>query len=117
VLDYDGRTFHSSAHETAGGDGQGPVGHYRQSGNLVWARFAGGAVVSGTLVGTCASDGTLDLAYCQVLENGEVVAGRCTSTPEVLHDGRIRLREDWRRFDDPGSEGVSYIEEASPAAG
>jgi hypothetical protein len=45
-----------------------------------------------------------------------VVAGRCTSTPQVLHDGRIRLREDWRRFDRDGSRGVSYIEEASPKA-
>jgi hypothetical protein len=117
VLDYDGRSFRSSARETAGADGCGPTGHYRQRGDLVWAQFAGGAVLSGSLVGTCAPDGRLDLAYCQVLTSGAVVAGRCTSTPEVLADGRIRLREEWRRFDGAGSRGISYIEEASPQGG
>ena len=51
------------------------------------------------------------MAYCQVLDNGQVVAGRCQSTPEVLGDGRIRLREEWHRFDDTASHGVSWIEE------
>lgn len=111
--DYDGRTFRSSARETAGGDGRGPVGHYRQRGDLVWARFAGGAVVTGALVGTCAADGRLDLVYCQVLTGGDVVVGRCTSTPQVLDDGRIRLREEWHRLDRAGSRGVSYIDETS----
>jgi quercetin dioxygenase-like cupin family protein len=115
VLDYNGRSFRSTALETAGDDGRGPVGHYRQRGDLVWAQFAGGAVLSGALVGTCARDGRLDLAYCQVLRSGEVVVGRCTSTPEVLGDGRIRLREEWRRFDGTGSRGVSFIEESKPA--
>lgn len=111
MLDYDGRSFRSTAAETAGGDGFGPVGHYHQRGELVWAEFAGGAVVQGSLVGTCAPDGTLTLAYCQMLAGGEVVAGRCTTTPELLDDGRLRLREQWQRFDDEGSTGVSYIEE------
>lgn len=111
MVDYDGRTFRSSAAETAGGDGLGPIGHYRQRGDLVWARFSGGAVVHGSLAGTCAEDGTLTLAYCQVLSDGQVVAGRCTTTPVVLGDGRLRLREQWQRFDAAGSTGISYIEE------
>jgi hypothetical protein len=111
MLDYDGRRFRSSAAETADGDGRGPIGHYHQRGDLVWAHFSGGAVREGSLVGTCAADGTLTLAYCQVLTGGEVVAGRCTTTPELLDDGRLRLREEWERFDAAGSRGISYIEE------
>lgn len=116
MLSYDGRSFRSSAAETAGGDGLGPIGQYHQRGDAVWAEFAGGAVVCGSLVGTCAPDGTLTLAYCQLLTSGEVLAGRCTTTPELLDDGRLRLREQWQRFGDNGSTGISYIEEL-PAKG
>jgi hypothetical protein len=115
-ISYDGRTFRSSAAETAGSGGASPVGHYHQDGSVVWAEFAGGKVVRGSPVGTCGPDGTLELAYCQLLDGGDVVAGRCTSKPEILDDGRIRLAEHWRRFDQAGSTGVSHIEEV-PAQG
>jgi hypothetical protein len=111
VINYDGRTFRSAAAETADAAGAGPVGHYHQDGAVVWAEFAGGKVVRGSLVGSCASDGVLDLAYSQLLSTGEVIAGRCTSVPDVLEDGRIRLREHWQRLGPDGSTGVSVIEE------
>ncbi|KXK63802.1 hypothetical protein AWW66_01065 [Micromonospora rosaria] len=120
-MDYDGRRFSSSAAETADRAGTTPVGCYHQRGDLVWADFAGGAVRTGRLVGTCAADGTLTVTYCQVLTDGQVLAGACRSVPEVLPDGRIRLREEWRRFDAAGSRGVSYLEElpggGTPAPG
>ena len=37
MINYDGRTFRSAAAETAGNDGVGPVGHYHQDGDVVWA--------------------------------------------------------------------------------
>jgi hypothetical protein len=112
-INYDGRSFRSSAAETATAGGQGPTGHFHQDGGEVWAEFAGGKVVRGRWVGTCAPDGTLEFAYCQLLADGEVVAGLCTSKPEILDDGRIRLAEHWRRFDRTRSTGISYIEEVA----
>jgi mannose-6-phosphate isomerase-like protein (cupin superfamily) len=109
MIDYDGRVFRSAAAETAGAGGAGPIGHYHQRGDLVWAEFSGGRVRRGSLTGRCGPDGVLTLAYGQLLDDGEVVAGVCTSLPELLPDGRVRLREQWRRFD--GSTGVSVIEE------
>lgn len=100
---YQGRRMVSGADAAA-------VGHYHQDGDLVWAEFAGGAVRSGRLIGTSDVHGTLDAAYCQVLVTGEVIAGRVTSTPTTLPDGRLRLTESWRRHD--GSTGVSHVEEA-----
>ncbi|GAA3452836.1 hypothetical protein [Dactylosporangium matsuzakiense] len=87
----------------------GARGHYHQDGSLVWAEFAGGPVRTGRLVGTCAADGVINAAYCQVMADGAVVAGTCVSTPDRLADGRLRLTERWRR--DDGSVGVSRIEE------
>lgn len=106
ALDYDGRRFRS----TAAGDDV-PVGSYHQRGDTVWAEFAGGRVVIGRLVGRQVEDGTLHLSYVQLLAGGDVVAGACVSTPVLLPDGRVRLREEWRRFDAHGSTGVSWIEE------
>lgn len=115
AFQYDNKRFRSRAVETAAG-GEGPIGHYHQVGDLVWAEFSGGRVRRGSLVGTCASDGVLTLAYCQVLTTGEVISGEVRSIPERLADGRIRLREEWRRHGSAADTGVSYIEELPVAA-
>ena len=61
----------------------------------------------GRLVGTVDQQGLLQAAYCFVLADGEVIAGRCESTPSLLPDGRLLLTERWQRID--GSSGTSYI--------
>lgn len=91
------------------------VGNYHQHEELVWADFGGGPVRTGRLVGVRDRAGVIDAAYCQVMLDGEVVAGRCTSTPTVLDDGRVRLTEEWRRAD--GSAGVSQIQELPGPSG
>jgi hypothetical protein len=108
VVNYDGRRSSSSATETAAG-GRTPVGHYHQAGDVVWAEFSGGAVRSGRLVGSCGPDGVIEAAYVQLLEGGDLAAGRMTSLPHLLPDGRVRLEERWRR--DDGSAGTSWIEQ------
>jgi len=112
TLNYDGRRF-SPADGVAGECSR--VAVYRQDGNLLWGAFSGGQVRRGALTGTCAPDGTLDFAYCMVFERGEIVSGRCHSTPTVLSDGRIRLHEEWERYGAGGSRGVSSIEELPSA--
>lgn len=108
TLNYDGRRFAPSD----GVPGEASrVALYRQDGDLLWGEFSGGRVRRGALAGTCATDGALDFAYCMVFDGGEVVSGRCHSTPTVLSDGRIRLHEEWERFGPGGSRGVSSIEE------
>lgn len=99
---YDGRTF-------APADGGPARGWYRQVADLVWASFSGGAVRAGQLVGRAGPDGVIHAAYCQLMTNGETVAGQCASTPTVLPDGSLRLTERWQRLD--GTTGVSVIEE------
>jgi hypothetical protein len=107
-IDYDGRRF-SPADGIAGEESR--VAIYRQHGDLLWGEFSGGHARRGALTGTCDADGTLDFAYCLVLEGGEVISGRCHSTPVVLADGRIRLHEQWERYGSHASSGVSLLEE------
>jgi hypothetical protein len=118
-VDYDGRVFRSTGgpgdpskcgSPGQSGSGQGDVvGRYHQRGELVWGEFDGGRVLEGRLVGRCRPDGSVEFAYCQVLDGGEIVAGRCVSTPHRRAGGRIALEERYRRMD--GTSGVSWIEE------
>ncbi|MEO6703742.1 MAG: hypothetical protein ABI140_17525 [Jatrophihabitantaceae bacterium] len=106
--DYDGLDFGPA--ELAEGS---VIGHYHQQRDLVSAEFTGDSVRTGRLVGVVDSHGVIDAAYCQIMADGEVVAGRCVSTPTVLPDGRIKLTEQWQRID--GSTGVSQIVQVAAA--
>ena len=112
TLDYDGRRF-APADGVAGESSR--VAVYRQDGDLLWGEFSGGRVRRGSLTGNCLPDGRLDFAYCMVFDGGQIVSGRCRSTPTVLRDGRIRLSEEWERYGPDGGRGASSIEEIPPA--
>jgi len=109
-LNYDGKRF-GSRHA----NGEGAVARYRQRGDLLFAEFAGGQVRHGSLAGRVRSDGRLEFGYSMVLDGsdggGDVVCGRCLSTPEILDDGRILLHERWERYGPHAGHGTSYLEE------
>jgi hypothetical protein len=47
-----------------------------------------------------------------VLDDGEVVSGRCHSTPlRRRGGGGIRIRAEWERYGPGAAAGVSYLEE------
>ncbi len=105
MINYDGRRFRPVGPE---GD---RVAVYRQDGDLLWGEFSGGRARRGTLAGTCEPDGRLDFAYCMVLDSGEIISGRCHSTPRLLADGRIQLDEQWERYGRHAATGTSQLEE------
>ena len=72
-------------------------------------------MLAGRLVGIVDEHGVIDAAYCQIMRDGDIVAGRCVSTPTVLADGRLKLTEQWHRID--GSSGVSQIVEIAAGSG
>jgi hypothetical protein len=108
MISYEGRLFRKA------GGGDGTVARYRQEGDLVWADFVGGKVRRGTVTGTCSPDGTLRLAYTMVLTSGEVISGHTVNVPQVQPDGRLVLREQWQRYGEHATSGVSYLEEVPP---
>jgi hypothetical protein len=110
-INYDGRVFRSLSN-SEGGDVSGETTfRYRQRGEVVWATYAGGAVLFGTLLATMDGDGNLQMRYQHVAVGGAFKSGRCRSRPEVLPDGRLRLYEQWQWTDGADGEGASVIEE------
>jgi hypothetical protein len=104
-IDYDGRRFTRSDTMDA------PKALYRQNGNLLHGSFDGADIRCGCLCGLVLEDGTLEFSYSMVDHADQVISGQCTSTPMIADGGRIRLREEWRRFAPVASSGVSFLRE------
>lgn len=85
--------------------------YYRQEGNIVMAEYSGGGIRVGHLLALAAPDGSLDMRYHHIDENGTIQTGVCRSIPEWLPDGRIRLYEQWQWTSGDGSSGSSIVEE------
>ena len=105
----DGMRFRGTEMSTEGEAGAATVFEYHERDGVVWARYGGGTVRLGLLVGTRAGD-RLEFRYSQLNEAGRTASGRCTSTISSLPDGRLRLDEDWAWETKPGS-GRSAVEE------
>ena len=111
MFDYDDRVFRSVAN-SEGGDVNGETTfHYHQRDDVVWATYAGGEVVLGTLVAKVDTHGNLDMRYQHVSADGTFKSGRCQSRPERLSDGRLRMHERWQWTDGAEGHGESIVEE------
>jgi hypothetical protein len=105
----DGRRFRSAADVQGGDVGTETVFEYAEADGIVHARYGGGAIRLGFLVGTRDGD-TLRFRYAQVRADGTTATGRCESRIEPLGDGRVRLHETWAWESQEGS-GTSVVEE------
>lgn len=110
-LNYDNRRFVSVSNSENGEVSAATVFEYHQDGALVWATYRGGSIIYGTLIAKVDEQDGLDMRYQHLNTAGELMTGRCHSTPEVLPDGRLRLHEQWQWTSGDGSAGTSVIEE------
>lgn len=104
----DGRTFVVVDNKVGEVDAA-TVFSYQEFGGVVAARYTGGAIRLGHLVGTRSGD-DLDFRYVHLARHGGTASGHCRSTIEVLADGRLRLNEKWEWESREGS-GTSTVEE------
>ena len=111
MINYHDKCF-KQVHSSANGEvSPETIFYYRQSGNIVTCAYSGGRVVAGHLIGLVDKEGKIDMRYHQVNDNGELMTGICTSVPEILPNGKIRLHERWQWTSGDRSEGTSIIEE------
>ena len=106
----EGRVFADVTDDHAGDVGADTRFTYHEADDgVIWARYQGGAVRLGYLVGTRADD-ALDFRYSHVTAEGTTASGRCRSRIVVLDDGRIEFHESWEWESQPGS-GTSVVRE------
>ena len=85
--------------------------YYQQQGDIITALYRGGEIVTGQILGKVNDEGVIEMRYQHLDIRGHFQTGNCTSTPEVLDDGRIRLFESWQWTNGDLSKGSSVIEE------
>jgi hypothetical protein len=107
----DGRIFRSVTNTANGEVRPGTLFHYRQRGDVVSAEYSSETIISGHLIARVLENGELEMRYHHLNDRGELMAGKCLSTPEVLPDGRLKFKESWQWLSGDMSAGYSEIEE------
>lgn len=86
--------------------------YFAQRGDRVWARYSGGKVVRGWLVGRWRNANLLGFRYAQIEDGRTVHAGQSLCNVQHLPDGRLRLIEHFEWSTRVGS-GVNVFDELS----
>lgn len=110
-MNYHNKQFKALSNSDNGEIEEGLIFTYQQSGNILTCDYSGGQIVAGHLIGLVAGDGSIEMRYHQVNTKGELMTGICSSVPEVLDIGKIRLYETWSWTSGDLSKGQSILEE------
>jgi hypothetical protein len=110
-INYNDRTFKSVSNSDAGEVSGETTFYYHQKDDLVWAEYAGGEIVFGNLIAKVLPDDSLEMRYQHLNKRGKLMTGKCFSKPEILNDGRLRMREKWQWTNGDFSNGESIVEE------
>jgi hypothetical protein len=92
VINLDGRVMYVSSSAERGVVGLDTRLRFLQKGSRVFARYSGGSVERGCLVGTVAGT-KLAFRYVQRERSGELHAGRSLCDLQLREDGRLRILE------------------------
>ena len=111
MFDYNNKTFVSKTNTPNGEVSDKTIFNYYQKGNMVWGNYAGGSIVKGNLLATVAPDGCLDMVYHHINSDMGLRTGKCKSTPQLMENGKLLLKEVWEWTSGDFSKGESVIEE------
>lgn len=114
MINLDGRHMYVSSTAATGVVGSDTRLEFLQRGSRVAARYAGGAVERGWLVGAL-SGARLAFRYAQRETSGHVHGGRSVCTVESLEGGRVRVVERFTWTTRPGS-GTNVFDEINSGA-
>lgn len=107
--DLEGKIFRSVTNTDNGEVGADTIFRYRQSGNVVSAEYDGGDIVNGHLVANVLPTGQLDMRYHHINRQGQIMIGKCLSTPELTGSGKLKFKEEWQWLSGDMSSGYSEI--------
>lgn len=110
-INYHKRVFRSISNTDNGEVSEQTLFRYFQEGDILWAHYSGGDIIKGNIIGKVGKEGNLDFTYQHINKQNEFRTGKCTSTPILLDDKRIQLKEKWEWTSGDFSKGESLIEE------
>lgn len=110
-INYNNRLFKSISNSENGEVSNQTVFYYFHNLDVVTGTYSGGKIAFGQLMAKVLEDDSLDLRYQHINTNGQLMTGKCVSTPEILPNGKIRLHEKWQWMCGDLSSGASIVEE------
>jgi hypothetical protein len=110
-MNYDGKRFRPVSTSENSEVGMDLIFEYQQKEDVLTCSYSGGNIKEGHLIALVTSEGVIEMHYHQFNLKGILMTGTCTSTPELLEDGRIRLHEKWQWTNGDQSKGESTLEE------
>jgi len=110
-INYDNRIFRSKSNSSSGEVTELTQFNYRQEDHILSAKYAGGQILSGQMLGFVDANGTLRFNYHHINISGQLRSGYCESVPEILKSGAILLRESWQWMDGNRERGESIVVE------
>ncbi len=110
-MNYDTKKFIPVSNTENGETSSETIFVYKQEGNVLTSHYSGGEILKGHLIGLVDEKGNIDMRYHQVNTLGELMTGICSSKPEIMQNGKIRLHETWQWTSGDQSKGKSILEE------
>lgn len=110
-MNYNGKIFKPILNAVNGETSDQTLFKYQQSGNILTAKYTGGKIIEGHLIGIVNENGCIDMRYHQINDKYEIMTGTCQSKPEILENGKIRLHENWQWTSGDQSKGQSILDE------
>ncbi len=95
---------------TANGDVNGATRfYYQQRGKIITARYEGGLVQIGSIIGQMLTEDSFEICYQHLTVNGELRTGMCQTRIELLDNDVIKLIEEWQWLNGDLSTGHSEL--------
>lgn len=111
MINYHNKKFRPISNTENGEASKETLFIYKQEGSILTSTYSGGEIIKGHLIGLVDDEGQIDMRYHQVNTKGELMTGACSSRPEVMPSGKIKLHESWCWTSGDHSEGSSILEE------
>ncbi|WP_027419529.1 hypothetical protein [Crocinitomix catalasitica] len=110
-MNYNDKKFRPVVQSDNGEITADTIFHYQQKGNILTCNYSGTNILSGQLMGIVDEAGNIDMRYQQINNKGELMTGKCRSTPKINAAGKLTLIENWQWTSGDLSEGNSVLEE------
>ena len=103
ALSLDGVTTRTASKSAVGAADADTTFEFTQQGELFSARYRGGAIADGYLIGKMTPRGGVEFRYVQAHIDGRLDQGVSTGAVSRLPDGRLQLEEEFKRITRRGS--------------
>ncbi|WP_139959540.1 n-acetylglutamate synthase [Flavicella sediminum] len=110
-INYHNKKFRVRSNSENGALSTQMIFHYQQTGTILSCSYSDSTIIKGELLGLVNTDGSIEMSYQQINLKKELMTGICTSTPEILANGKILLHEKWQWTSGDKSVGTSTLEE------